>query len=556
MHNGLPRGVNQTPGYGGPRERVLRGSRLLSLRAQDLGLNFAKLSANTVTRALHHTATILFVDDEAPILKALERTANAMSWRAFTASNPKDALNLVHTTEFAVVVADFRMPEMDGVEFLAEVRRRSPRAERVLLTAFADEDALERGINEAGISRFLRKPWQREMLVSILEQSMQQARLRHENTILMDRIRSRNQELSRLNRILQERIDEKETSLIRFRRRWDVALNASTEPIVILNAKLGVEGANEAALKISSHTEHESLEGEHWPSSAFPGCKITDVVPISTGHARLQIGDGNQVFDVRAYEVPGVERSYLCVYQDVSHYVAYEKKSSHMERMAAIGRLAGGVAHEINNPLHGILSFVQLAQKPDVPPEKLQRYHEVIRECAIRCRDIVQSLRDFSRKAKKDDRQKVELQEVCEKSVLLFESVQGKSIEVDVSDDAVWVYGSSNQLQQVLVNLIQNAFDASPPNGVIRVSVRSVGDIAVLAVDDAGAGISPEHTDHIFEPFYTTKPEGMGTGLGLAISHRIVQEHAGGLQVLTSPLGGARFEVRLPRLIGSVDDVN
>lgn len=494
------------------------------------------------------SATILFVDDETPILKALERTASAMGWPALTASDPIDALELLENAEFAVVVADFRMPHMDGVELLAEVRRRSPKSERVLLTAFADEDALARGINEAGISRFLRKPWKREMLVSILEQAMQQARLRRENTILVERIRSRNEELSYLNRLLQERIDEKETTLIRFRRRWDVALNAISEPIVILNNELRVEGANDAALKISGFEEHEMLEGQHWPSGSFSQCDPAEVVPITTGHSRLYVDDGHRVFDVRAYPVPGVETSYLCVYQDISRFVAYEKKSSHMEKMAAIGRLAGGVAHEINNPLHGILSFVQLAQKPDVPAEKLERYHEVIKECAIRCRDIVQSLRDFSRKAKKDDRQRVALHEVCEKSVVLFESIEGKSIETRIASESVWVHASSNQLQQVLVNLIQNAYDASPVNSVIRVSVTGQGDVAVLAVEDSGPGVSPKHSDRIFEPFYTTKPEGMGTGLGLAISHRIVQEHGGGLRVLGSELGGARFEVRLPQI--------
>lgn len=493
-------------------------------------------------------SSILFVDDEVPILKALARTAAAMGWQARTSSNPLNALDIIDTEEFAVVVADFRMPQMDGVDLLAEVRRRSPRTERILLTAFADEEALERGINEAGISRFLRKPWKREMLVAILEQAMQQARLRRENAVLMDRIRSRNEELSYLNRLLQERIDEKETTLIRFRRRWDVALNAISDPIVILSRDYRVEGANDAALAISSVSEHEALEGLQWTSVAFPDCSPREVVPVEEGHSRIFLDEGRRVFDVRAYAVPGAESSTLCVYQDVSRIVAFEKEAAHMEKMAAIGRLAGGVAHEINNPLHGILSFVQLAQKPGVQEEKLRRYHEVIRECALRCRDIVQSLRDFSRKAKSTDRHRVSLEEVCEKSVVLFEAIDGKTIVTEAADDRVWVHGSSNQLQQVLVNLIQNALDASPPNATIRVSVQAADDCALLAVDDSGPGVPVDDAERIFEPFFTTKPEGMGTGLGLAISHSIIREHGGGLKVTNSELGGARFEVRLPLL--------
>ncbi|MEM6730712.1 MAG: ATP-binding protein, partial [Myxococcota bacterium] len=494
------------------------------------------------------SSSILFVDDETPILKALGRTASAMGWPAQTASNPLHALDLLEANDFSVVVADFRMPQMDGVDLLSEVRRRSPRSERILLTAFADEEALERGINEAGISRFLRKPWKREMLVTILEQAMQQARLRRENAVLVERIRSRNEELSYLNRLLQERIDEKETSLIRFRRRWDIALNAISDPIVFLNREFRVEGANDAALEISVFDEHEQLEGQIWPEAAFPNNPPSEVVPVEDGHSRLLLDDGRCVFDVRAYPIPGADAGVLCVYQDVSRIVAFEKEAAHMDKMAAIGRLAGGVAHEINNPLHGILSFVQLAQKPGVAEDKLERYHEVIRECALRCRDIVQSLRDFSRKAKATDRQVVSLQEVCEKSVLLFESVDTKFIETHVDTTGAVVHGSSNQLQQVLVNLIQNALDASPVHGRVKVSVGIEHNSAFLAVDDSGPGVSGDQAEQIFEPFYTTKPEGMGTGLGLAISHSIVQEHGGGLRVLESELGGARFEVRLPLL--------
>jgi len=109
-------------------------------------------------------------------------------------------------------------------------------------------------------------------------------------------------------------------------------------------------------------------------------------------------------------------------------------------------------------------------------------------------------------------------------------------------------FGTALQLQQVVANLVQNAVDASPPGGRVRITLSGEETDWLIAVDDQGPGVPEDKRERIFEPFYTTKPEGVGTGLGLAISHTILREHKGSLRVTRSPLGGARFEARVPRL--------
>lgn len=494
---------------------------------------------------------ILFVDDEASILRALERTAESCGWPVIAVNSPREALDFLALREFAVVVSDFRMPVMDGVEFLTQVRERWPQTERLLLTAYADEEALERGINEAGISRFLRKPWKRDTLVTILGQAVLQSRLRRENAVLLTRVSNRNAELSYLNELLQTRIEKSDQTLLGFRRRWDVALNAISDPIIMVDESLRLEGCNDAAAKLAGATVVD-LEGHKCHEMLFKRSTQCANCPINqreggTSRVSLDSENGQLLFDARAYPLPADRPTHLCTYRDVTRDMQLEREMANVDKMAAIGRLAGGVAHEINNPLHGILSFVQLAQKPDVPDEKLVRYHEVIKECALRCRDIVQSLRDFSRQAKSTERAPVELNEVCEKAMVLFESLNNRRFEQQRWEGKAMTYGNGNQLQQVLVNLIHNAVDASPNNGLIRVAVETDGHEWVIAVEDQGSGVSEVEARKIFEPFYTTKPQGQGTGLGLAISHNIMREHSGSLRITTASIGGARFEARLPR---------
>jgi two-component system, NtrC family, sensor kinase len=490
---------------------------------------------------------ILFVDDEADVLRAMERSVTRTDWTVLTAPSPEDALRELSRRDIAVVVSDFRMPRIDGVAFLSRVRERWPETERILLTAYADEGALERGINEAGISRFLRKPWKREALVRLLEEAMQHARLRRENAILVERVRNRNEELSYLNRLLQSQVEESDRVIVNFRRRWDVALNAISDPIVILGPDYRIQGANLAAAA-QAGVVAEELEGRKCHSAMFQSPEPCTGCPLATGAGRLTIDatTGPRVIDARAYVIPGAERSHLCVYRDITREAAFADEAAQVEKMAAIGRLAGGVAHEINNPLHGILSFVQLAQKPGVSAEKLSRYHDVIYECAIRCRDIVQSLRDFSREAKGGEKRPTALAEIWRKALVLFEANDELDIRSDDQSSGASCLGNPNQLLQVLVNLLQNAVDASPKEGVIAVSLGRAADEVWLSIDDQGSGVPHEMRAKIFEPFFTTKPEGVGTGLGLAISHNIVREHGGSLRVGDSPLGGARFELRLP----------
>jgi len=503
------------------------------------------------SRALSEGATedlpILLVDDETSVLKAVRRMLAMRGYHALTAERASVALDLLAEREFAAIVSDYRMPEMDGVTLLSTVRDRWPLVERILLTAHADLEALERGVNDAGVHRILHKPCSADVLVPIVDESLKRSRLRRENAVLVERLKNRNEELDYLNKSLVYRATANDEALQVFRRRWDAALNAISDPVVIITDALRIEGVNLATERLAG-APFSALEGRACHEALFGAPERCAGCPIPKGLGRVspRLGGRLSHFEAHAYALAGERTAYLCLYENITARAAFEEQANHLEKMAALGRLAGGVAHEINNPLQAILSFVQLAGKPDVAAEKLARYHEVIRESALRCRDIVLALKSFSRRDGPAEKTKVDLTAVAKKVLTVFSPLADRALEVLPKDaPPLATIGDAGQLQQVLVNLVQNAVDATASGGKIQIALAALGDEVAVSVDDDGPGVPEAERARIFEPFYTTKPEGVGTGLGLSISDRIVRDHGGFIKIGAGPLGGAHFEVRL-----------
>ena len=218
------------------------------------------------------------------------------------------------------------------------------------------------------------------------------------------------------------------------------------------------------------------------------------------------------------------------------------------EKMSALGRMAAGIAHEINNPLAGILLFsTNLAKK--VPKEgPLKEGLDIIMHETIRCNGIIQELLEFSRER---EPQKVltNINDIINKALSILENefrLHHISVEKALSDELPDTLLDLNQMEQVFVNLLLNAIEAIQETGVI--TVKSYMDpsqlYAMIEIMDTGCGISPNDIDKIFEPFFSTKPK--GTGLGLAVSYRIVRNHRGNIKVFNQPVTGTRFVIEIP----------
>jgi PAS domain S-box-containing protein len=242
--------------------------------------------------------------------------------------------------------------------------------------------------------------------------------------------------------------------------------------------------------------------------------------------------------------------SIVVVMSDITDAATLQAKLMHAEKMAAVGQLVSGVAHEVNNPLTAILGFADLLMENDDLPESARKDLRVILQEAQRTKQIVQNLLSFARQMP-PQRKPVELNSILRRTVQLraydFQS-HGVEVIEDLDQGLPYVIGDSHQLQQVFLNIVNNAYDAVRETGRparIEIKTANQGELVEVSFRDNGHGIT--HPDRIFDPFFTTKEVGKGTGLGLSICYGIVHEHGGEI-VCHNNAGaeGATFIVRLP----------
>jgi signal transduction histidine kinase len=224
----------------------------------------------------------------------------------------------------------------------------------------------------------------------------------------------------------------------------------------------------------------------------------------------------------------------------------------HADRLATIGQLAAGVAHELNEPIANVLGFAQLSKKSEGVPREVAEDLERIEKAALHTREVVRKLLIFSRQIP-STRSMVNLNQVVREGIYFLESrcaKAGIAIDRQLALQLPDLYADPSQMHQVLVNLVVNAVQAMPNGGKLALRTAREGDSLLLTVEDTGVGIPKELHEKIFLPFFTTKDIREGTGLGLAVVHGIVTAHGGRIRVESEPGKGARFEVRLPLVEG------
>jgi len=246
----------------------------------------------------------------------------------------------------------------------------------------------------------------------------------------------------------------------------------------------------------------------------------------------------------------------ITVGENITARVKAHRAVARAEKLAAVGRLAAGVVHEINNPLATIAACAESLEKriqegafgssPDA--DDLREYLGLIRDEAFRCKSITNGLLDFSR-LRAGQRVPVDMTEVIKGTARLVTHQQRGDnirIEIEAEDNLPEVLGDVGQLQQAVVALATNAIDAMPDGGTLTLRTTHTGSRVLVQVKDTGLGISPENMTKIFDTFFTTKDIGRGTGLGLAVCYGILSDHGGRLDVRSNVAVGTTFTITLP----------
>jgi two-component system NtrC family sensor kinase len=239
----------------------------------------------------------------------------------------------------------------------------------------------------------------------------------------------------------------------------------------------------------------------------------------------------------------------LLVGRDMTQERELRVRLMESDRLAAVGELVAGVAHEVNNPLSSISAFAQLLLRDTGLTPQHRESIEVIRSETMRASQVVKDLLAFARRSAPQSAP-LDLNSVVGRTLRMRQyqfSEASVRVEADLAGDLPSVMGDARQLQQVCLNLLTNAVQAmSPGGGALRVRTYQANDRVRLEVQDTGPGISVDARAHIFEPFFTTKKEGEGTGLGLSVSYGIVTTHGGTIEVVTTGPAGTTFRVTLP----------
>ena len=340
---------------------------------------------------------------------------------------------------------------------------------------------------------------------------------------------------------------------------WETAFNALAEGIAVVGPTGAILRANRALAGVTQVRESE-LVGRNF-SDLFSGASepVAGLIEASYRNDKspplvVRLEENQRVLRLTAAPLAGGEPgSAVILIEDVTEQQMLEAQIIQNDKMASIGQLVSGVAHELNNPLTSIAGLAELLLERPPHPELPREHLRVIHDQAERAGRIVRNLLTFARKGVAE-KAAVDLNDVVTRTSLLIVyelQLHGIELDTDLSADPVIVLGDRYELQQVLLNLVTNAVQAvgNLAQGSarrIRLSTESFEGEAILRVTDNGPGVPKHLAPYLFTPFFTTKGPGEGTGLGLSLSYGLVKAHGGDLTYEPPADGGAEFRVTLP----------
>lgn len=246
----------------------------------------------------------------------------------------------------------------------------------------------------------------------------------------------------------------------------------------------------------------------------------------------------------------GSVEALVAIGRDLSERRAFEMQLFQTEKLAALGVMAGGIAHEIRNPLAVCFSCAQFL-KTELPDSasSMQEIVTKMIDSIQRASTIIEALLRFAKPSDTNRLMPIDIVQIVKETVDLIAAqvvLRGIRISQDYPSSCLTVMGNSSLLQQVVMNLVLNAQQAMPDGGDLAISIHQEGENAVICISDTGHGIAADNIGKIFDPFFTTRPHGEGTGLGLAVSYAIIQQHLGSIDAFGSAGKGSTFTVRIP----------
>ena len=510
--------------------------------------------------------TVLVVDDERLMRELCADILTQAHYHIRQAADARNGLALAESDPPSVILLDVMLPGLSGIDALTHFSRVAPLAPVIIMTAYASLQNAIASLKQ-GAYDYIPKPFEPNALVAAVRRGEERHRLLVENAMLVQTLQEKVAELTDLHHIANElakdlsrRMEARTEELVRSERLTEGILTHLASGLLLTDRDGVITLINpQGALALRCQAEE------------LLGRKLTDIfsnagelleVRGESSHRQLDLvlRDGSTIplgfNNSHLADAQQNQEGVIVVFRDLSEIKHLEAELRHKDRFAAIGQVVAGVAHEIRNPLFGITSVAQiLKQEVDFTPSHRELVEAMFSETQ-RLNALVTDLLVFGAPSRLE-RQPTDLHQLLEAACHLYVGeVRGRSIHLHKSYDPSLppLLADHDKLTQVILNLLKNALEATPPGGTITVGTRvqptrEKAEQVEVFISDTGSGIPAEDHDRIFDLFFTTKPR--GTGLGLPICRRIVEDHGGSIAAESQPGQGTTFILRLP--LKSVD---
>ncbi len=549
---------------------------------------------------------VLVIDDKQDAVRLItEGVLRPHGYLYMVANNGEEGFRLALEKEPDLIITDLRTPRMSGLEILEALQAEGRDIPVILMTLHGSEETAVQAFR-LGAKDYIIKPFKVEEMLEAIDRALAEKRLRGEKNQLSKGMRDVDQQLEQrvkelnilygvgksvtslldlekvLNRIVEAAVfvtGAEEGSLM--------LVDKDTGELYLRAARnLGEKFARGFRLKV----EH-SIAGQvvKTGQSILQSTQAQETLKVKTGYlvkslVNVPLKAKDEVIGVLAVNNKVASKPFtdndvhllsaLADYatiaivnaqlyeetkrwsEELEHKVeertqelrAAQEQLLQSEKLASIGQLAAGVAHEINNPMGVILGFAQGILKTLPEDDPLRKPLITMEKESLRCKRTVQNLLDFARHSE-PTLQLTNINELIDASCELVKhqiSLHNVKLVKGYDPTLPSIMADPNQLQQVFINIMLNAYQAMPDGGTLHITTRTVGSELQVIFADTGTGIPPENIQNIFDPFFTTKEVGEGTGLGLSVSYGIVKAHGGDIEVESQVGKGTTFLIKLP----------